>query len=187
MDAFSYLSVLLSIILGLGMTQVLTAAGRVIRGRHRVRIYWPPLVWSGVLLLVFVQAWWAMFGLRLHTDWTFLTFVVVLAQTVTMYMMAAVVLPEEIGEDGVDLRVYYDEQRRWFFGFLLATLVVSVLKDVVVGGRLPNALNLAFHALLAAVCLAGLTSSRARVHQALAIGSALLFIVYISTLFARLA
>ena len=110
-------------------------------------MYGPPLIWSGVLLVVYVQAWWAMFGLRLHTNWSFVSFFVVLAQTVTMYRMAALVLPEEIGEAGVDLRVYYEGQHRWFFGLLLATLVVSVLKDVVVGGRLPTVANLLFHGL----------------------------------------
>ena len=37
MDAFSYLSILLSIIVGLGLTQILTAVGRIIRHRDRVR------------------------------------------------------------------------------------------------------------------------------------------------------
>src|SRR2546430_5812254 len=86
MDAFSYLSVLLAIIVGLGMTQVLTASGRLSRHRDRVRTYWPPLVWAGLLLVVYVQAWWAMFGLRTHTDWNFLTFFVVLLQTVMLYI-----------------------------------------------------------------------------------------------------
>ena len=117
MDAFSYLSVLLAIIVGLGMTQVLTASGRLIRHRDRVRTYWPPLVWAGLLLVVYVQAWWAMFGLRTHTDWNFLTFFVVLLQTVMLYMMAAVVLPESLTEhDVVDLRVHYERQRGWLFG-----------------------------------------------------------------------
>jgi hypothetical protein len=36
-DAFSYVSVLLSIIIGLGLTQILTAVGRIIRYRDHVR------------------------------------------------------------------------------------------------------------------------------------------------------
>src|SRR5437868_15494672 len=122
MDAFSYLSVLLAIIVGLGMTQVLTASGRLIRHRDRVRTYWPPLVWAGLLLVVYVPAWWAMLGLRTHTDWNFLTSFVVLLQTVMLYMMAAVVLPQSRAEpDVVDLRLHYERQRDWCFGFLLAT------------------------------------------------------------------
>ena len=47
MDAFSYLSVLLSIILGLAITQLLQGVGRLLQERQRVRIYWPVLVWTG--------------------------------------------------------------------------------------------------------------------------------------------
>jgi len=188
MDAFSYLSVLLAIIVGLGMTQVLTASGRLIRHRDRVRTYWPPLLWAGLLLVVYVQAWWAMFGLRTHTDWNFLTFFVVLLQTVMLYMMAAVVLPESLAEhDVVDLRMHYERQRGWLFGFLLATLVISVLKDVLLTGRLPGGMNLGFHALLGTACVVGLTTRRARVHEVLAIACAAVMALYIATLFARLA
>ena len=64
MDRFSYLSVLISIILGLGITQLVTGLGRLIQARHRVRLYWPSVVWTGILLLIHVQTWWSMFGLR---------------------------------------------------------------------------------------------------------------------------
>ena len=50
-DAFNYLAVLLSIIIRLGMTQVLTATGRLIRHRAMVRFYWPPVLWAALLLL----------------------------------------------------------------------------------------------------------------------------------------
>jgi len=43
-DAFSYLSILLSIIIGLGLTQILTALGRIIRHRDRVRVDWLLLI-----------------------------------------------------------------------------------------------------------------------------------------------
>src|SRR2546423_4374212 len=141
MDAFSYLSVLLSIIIGLGLTQLLTAVGRIIRHRDRVRFDWLPLLWAAVLLVIFVQVWWSMFGLRLNRDWNFFAFLVVLIQTATLYLMAAVALPEQAEEGGVDLTAHYDRQHRWFFGFLLATLAVSVVKDVVINGALPNTVN----------------------------------------------
>src|SRR5437868_3078297 len=131
MDAFSYLSVLLSIILGLGLTQLLAAKGRIIRHRERVSVHWLTILWAGILLMIYVQVWCAMYGLRLHRDWTFIAFAVVLAQTATLYVMAAVALPEFVDEPMVDLGAYFDRQHRWFFAFFLATLVISVLKDLV--------------------------------------------------------
>ena len=186
MDAFSYLSVLLSIILGLGLTQVLTAVGRVIRHRDRVRVDWLPMLWAGVLIVVYVQVWWSMFGLRELRSWTFIEFLVVLAQTVTLYMMAAMVLPEQIEDTGTDLRGYYDRHHRWFFAFFFATLVVSVGKDVVIGGRLPEPANLAFHIVFAAICVSAIVFARRRFHELVGIAAAVSVVAYIGLLFARL-
>jgi hypothetical protein len=185
-DAFSYLAVLLSIVLGLGLTQLLTATGRLIRHRDRVHVQWVPLFWAAILLLIYVQVWWSMYGLRLRREWTFLDFCIVLAQTAMLYLMAAVVLPEQVEEEGMDLRAYFDRQHRWFFALFLATLVISVAKDVILDGQLPNRTNLGFHAVFAVGCLTGLLVRRQRSHEVLAIGFAGAIVAYIGVLFTRL-
>ena len=187
MDAFSYLSVLLSIIIGLGLTQVLTAVGRIVRHRDRVRADWLPLLWAAVLLVVYVQVWWAMFGLRHVSEWTFAMFIVVLAQAATLYLMAAVALPEQVEEhQPIDLSDYYNRQHRWFFGFFFATLVISVIKDVVINGSVPAPLNLGFHIFLAAASLSAIVVRRRRYHELVGVASAVAFAAYIGLLFARL-
>lgn len=186
MDAFSYLSVLLSIILGLGVTQILTASGRIIRNRDRVRPDWLPLLWAAVLLVVYVQAWWAMFGLRGVRQWTFIGFITVLAETATLYLMAVVVLPEQIDEAGTDLAKYYDTHHRWLFGCFLATLFVSLAKDVVIGGHLPELTNLVFHCALALACIIGMSVPRRRVQEAVGVACAVTVGSYIALLFTRL-
>lgn len=186
MDAFAYLSVLLSIILGLGLTQLLTAVGRLIRHRDRVRIDWLPLLWAAVLLVIYVQVWWAMFGLRQVRVWTFFEFLIVLGQVVALYMMAPVALPEQVDEVGVDLGAYFDSHRHWFFGFFLATLVISVSKDVVLAGHLPSGTNLAFHVVLAAVSVGAMTLRRRRAQELLGVVGAATVAVYIGLLFTRL-
>src|SRR5438045_1231650 len=104
MDAFSYLSVLLSIILGLAITQVLQGLGKLMQARARVTFFWPPVVIALTLLMMFVQSWWAMFGLRTQRIWTFAGFAVVILQTILSYLMAALILPEVPPEGRVDLR-----------------------------------------------------------------------------------
>jgi len=186
LDAFSYLSVLLSIILGLGLTQLLTAAGRLIRQRERVRVDWLPLLWSAVLLVVYVQAWWAMFGLRSLREWTFFEFLLVLAQTTTLYMMAAVILPEQVDDAGVDLAAHYERHHRWFFGFFLATLCISIMKDLVISGHLPVVANVVFHALFATLCIAAMIARGRRVQVALSVAGTAAIATYIGLLFTRL-
>jgi hypothetical protein len=185
-DAFSYLSVLLSIILGLGLTQLLTAAGRLIRHRQHVRVDWLPLLWAAVLAVVFVQVWWSMFGLRFHRDWTFIQFAVVLAQTGTLYLMSAVALPEQVDEKGVDLRRHYEQQHRWFFGFFLAALIISLAKDLVVSGQLPGQFNLAFHAFSIVVGVSAIVVRARRFQETVGVVGAAAVALYIGVLFSRL-
>jgi hypothetical protein len=200
-DPFSYLSVLLSIILGLGITHLLAAASRLIRARSAVRFYWPPLLWAVVMLIVYVQVWWSLFGMRGRSDWSFLSFFIILLQTVLLYMATALVLPEGVSEESgdaareravpdvpaaTDLRAHYDRQVGWFFGFLGSAVLVSAIKEVVLEGRLPVGGNLAFHIFLLAVCALAITVRSPRLHQALAVVNAGAILVYIGALFSRL-
>lgn len=186
MDAFSYLSVLLSIILGLAITQVLQGFRGLMLARSRVRSYWPSVAWAILLLVLAVQAWWAMYDLRFRDDWSFLGFAIVLAQTVPLYLLAGLVFPD-IGVEGpVDLRTHYYENHRWFFSLLVLLAVVSIGKDAILHGRLPAPLNLAFQLVFIAGSLFGALNSREWCHKALVAFIAIVIASYIAALFAHL-
>jgi hypothetical protein len=186
MDEFNYLSVLISIILGLSITQVLTGFGRLMQVRARVRMYWPPVVWAGLLLVIDVETWWTMFGLRSHHDWNFFAFLVVLLQPIILYLLAALVLPDFAGEAPVDLRANYYGHTRWFFGLAVSLLLVSLLKDRVINGSLPEPYNLAFHLVTMATWVGAAVTRREWYHKLLVPVGVLLIGVYIAVLFARL-
>jgi hypothetical protein len=146
MDPFSYLAVLISIILGLGITQLLGGLGRLLQERHSVRLYRPTIVWAGLLLVVLhVQTWWAMFGLRTLSSWSFLAFLLVLLQPVVLFLLAALILPDGGSETSRDLRANYFAHSRWFFGLGVLLLVGSLTRNVVLTGSLPGRLNTTGH------------------------------------------
>jgi zinc transporter ZupT len=103
-DAFSYLSVLISIVIGLAITQILQGYRTLLISRRRVRFFGPTLAWGGLLLLIAVQSWWAMFGMRQHARWTFVEFAILLLQTILLYLLAALVIPDVGCEQDVDLK-----------------------------------------------------------------------------------
>jgi hypothetical protein len=185
MEAFNYLAVLISIILGLGITQLLTGFGRWVEHRAAFKPFAPAIIWAGILLLIHVQTWWSMFGLRLLPAWTFLDFAAVLLQPIILYLLAILVLP---GQNAVtaELRANYFGQRQWFFGLLLLLLIVSVMKDLLVTGSLPDGMNLGFHLAFAAAAIVALAATRDIYHWMVAIFSALAMCVYVGLLFAEL-
>ncbi|MBC7985729.1 MAG: hypothetical protein H7X93_03540 [Sphingomonadaceae bacterium] len=186
MDAFSYLSVLLSIIIGLAIAQVLLGYRGLLLSRARVTLYAPPLIWSALILLFATQLWWASFGLADHEAWTFAAFGMVLLQTVLLYMSAALVLPDFPPREAIDLRDHYFREATPFFGVLLAMIAVSLAKDWMLEGRLPEAGNLGFHIVFAGVAVAAMLIRRPRFHAALAPAAAALSLAYVGLLFSRL-
>lgn len=185
MEAFDYLAVLISIVLGLGITQLLAGFGRWLEQRATVRAHAPAVLWAAFLLLAHIQTWWSMFGLRHGTAWTFVQFFLVLLQPILLYLLAHLVFP--LAGGGLDLRGNFVAQRRWFFGTFLLLLAASLGKDLVRHGRLPDAPNLAFHGVLAVIGGLGLATGGERAQHGLAWAALLLIGAYIALLFPSLA
>src|SRR3954469_14089882 len=97
MDEFGYLSVLLSIIIGLALAEILQGLRRRMLTDAPVQMYWPTKLWVGTLLLVCTQTWWAMFDLRQRHQWEFGQFLVLLLHSILLYLAAGIVLPEISG------------------------------------------------------------------------------------------
>jgi hypothetical protein len=186
MDAFSYLSVLISVILGLAVTQVLQGYRALALARAKVRWYWPTVAWSGIILLMTSQNWWSMFGLTSHKDWTFASFAAILVHASLIYMMAALVLPDLPPDEGIDLKAHYYREIPPFFGAAALAVAWSGVREWIVEGHFLNGTNLAFHGLYLAMALTALASRRERVHEGLTASMVLFFTLYIVLLFARL-
>ena len=186
MDPFAYLSVLMSIILGLAVQQVLQGYRALILSRRRIRFYAPPIIWSVLLLMMVAQNWWASFGLAAHTDWSFALFAIILVQTILLYMMAAIVLPDIPADEPIDLRDHYYREARAFFGIAAALILWSLFRDYMLDGSLPRPLALIFYAIFFGLAISVIVSKRPRLHEAFSGVMAVLFSVFIALLFARL-
>jgi hypothetical protein len=186
LDAFSYLSVLLSIIIGLAIAQVLQGYRALLLARGKIHADAAPLIWSGLILLFAAQAWWASFGLNARRQWDFLDFTAILLQMGLLYMLAALILPDVRAEEPVDLAAHFERHRKAFYAFLVAMLASSILKDAVLDHRLPSPVNLGFHLLLAAIAVGGFVLGGRKVQLVAALLAVAGFVTYVVLLFARL-
>ncbi|MGH8183519.1 MAG: hypothetical protein ACREPH_07665 [Rhodanobacteraceae bacterium] len=186
MDAFSYLSVLISIILGLAVTQTLQGFRGLMLARSRLHTYWPSIVWAILLLLIDVQAWWAMYNLRFYRDWNFLGFAVVLSETIPLYLLAGLVFPDVGAEGKVDLRAHYFENHRWFFVLGILVIVASLLKNVVLYHKLPSPLDTGYQLLFLSTCAIAACTRREWLHKIVAVSAVIEFTTYIGMVFTYL-
>jgi hypothetical protein len=183
MDSFAYLSVLISIILGLGVAHLLSGFAELIKRRGSLKLWWPTLLWMITIFLIHVQTWWALFALRDVENWSFAAFLVVLLQPVCLFMMASLITPR-LPADGLhDLEQLYWREHRWFFAFILGALAASLSKDLILTGRLPEPANVGAHGLFAVVAILALLLRSRRLQTACAIAGLLLLCGYIAVLF----
>lgn len=186
MDDFAHLSVLISIVLGLGITNLLMGLARIVQMRGRVRVFWPALVWALTLLVIHVQTWWSMFGLRNVETWTFVAFSLTLTQPILLFFLSALVLPDFDRDEALDLRVNYFAQTRWFFGILVALILTSLARTYAIDGRLQHEADLMFHLLFFVGSAAGAIFVNETFHKVAALLAAAAIFAYVALLFTTL-
>lgn len=181
MSTAEYLSVLVSIIVGLGLSHLLGSVGKLLSRRRRVRAYAPSVMAATVVFLAHVQFWWGSFEFGRRIESNFFAFLVFLLTPILLYLIAVLVLPELDQDDSgiVSLRDHYHEARPWFYGLAALIPVATAVRNAgFQGDHLWNQdrpFELAFFLL----ALAGALTGRERVHRVLPLAMLALFIVMV--------
>jgi len=110
MDRFSFIMVLHSIIVGLGVTELLSNVARQIRHRASVKTYWLHSLLVLIIFTAFLQQWWEMWFLQSVETWTFPIIFLLLGGPICLYIIAHLLYPEDM--EGADLKaLYFDETK----------------------------------------------------------------------------
>jgi hypothetical protein len=123
MNPFEYVAVLVSIVIGLAVTDILVSLHRLLRAGPRVRWDWAAPAAALLALTTLLFIWWSFYqppeevtAMRLGG------FLPIMAALVLLFLMAGAALPDEVPPEGIDLRTYYERNGRYFWG-LYAGLV----------------------------------------------------------------
>lgn len=175
---FEHVSVPVSIILGLGITQLLMSLHRLVQARERVKPYWLPLLWAAVMFVAQVEWWWSSYAMREETIWNFFYFLFVLLSPVTLYLAAAFVLPEIEKGERYDLKEYDYASRGWFFAFVAAGPVLDAIRRGIQAGSYTD-FGAVSNAISAVMLGSPAVSRNERYHAAVTIAVTLLFLSFI--------
>lgn len=132
MEMFNYVMVLASVIIGLGITHLLTGVAGMVQHPERDRIYWVHLLWVGATFLRAIFWWWFEFEFSTVAQWTFSLYFFVLAYALLIYLWCALLIPRDLaGYDGY--KDYFYSRRSWFFGVGLATVFADFADTLLKG------------------------------------------------------
>lgn len=171
MGAFDYVMMLAAIVIGLALTQLMQGVGRIVENPRASKIWWVHLVWVAHTGLLSVFWWWFEFGLRRTPVWTFQLYAFVLGYAFLIYLISTILFPSDLGQ-ARDFKHYFLSRRRWFFGMLIALLIVDVIDTLSKGAAHFASLGLEYplsQAALVLLCVVGIVSRRDRTQAAVAV------------------
>ena len=132
MELFEYVAVLTSIIIGLGMAQLLLGLTRLIQHPEQAKPYWIHICWVFYMFVYAVFWWWWEFQLGAVKEWTFGLYLFVIFYAFLVFIMCSLLFPTDFsGFEG--FKGYFYAKRAWFFGAFCLAEVIGLL-DIAIKG-----------------------------------------------------
>jgi hypothetical protein len=129
MGVFEYIGVLISVIMGLGVTHLATGATKLIQHREQVRFYLPHMLWTANILIFILLIWWGMFTWSGHDDWYAYQYLFITSYAIVSFFLAAMLYPWDMAKD-IDVREYFFKNRVWFFCALLIAWWIDIAETL---------------------------------------------------------
>lgn len=184
-EAFPHIRIVMGMVVGLGVTRLLTGVARIMQHPRQVPVYPVHLAWVVSVLLMLVHFWWWQFGLYGIATWTFEKYLFVIAYAVLLFLLSAFLFPDSM-EDYAGYEDFFYARRGWFFGLLAATYAFDVVDTLIKGeahfARFGQEYMIRTPVLIALCIVGAMTTSRA-FHWALVIGALAYQVSWILRLF----
>ena len=181
MSRFEYLSVLISILIALGITEVTISWGRLLQHRSRVRFSGLHVFWSTFLLFIMIQVWWGFWNYRTVDNWSLASLLIFVSEGIALVLCAVVLSPGRVISGDIDLEDLYYENARPFFLLAAVFLALSTVGDTFVlrvpFGHTENLVRFAGIGLVTFVA----SSTDHRVHIGFPIVAVVLMVVFLAT------
>ena len=133
MGVFEYLGVLISVIMGLGVTHLATGASKLVQHRDEVKFYVPHAIWTINVLVFILLIWWGMFWWSGHEEWHAAEYLFITLYAIVLFFLASMLYPWDMDKD-IDVEAYFFKNRAWFFGAMMLAWILDVPETLIKAG-----------------------------------------------------
>jgi len=172
---FEYIMVLISIVLGLGITHLLAGVGSLVyrlSGQGpRVRLYWGHLTWVAFVFCYQIGFWWWEFSWAEENTWGLLLYFFLILYATALFLLCEVLFPRR-ADEVTDFEAYFMAVRKWFYGLILAVTAIDVAESILKGPDYMERLGWMYWSLiisLVVISVTGMLRDGRRLHGGLAL------------------
>ena len=171
MELYQHVRVVVSILVGFSLTHLLAGVARLVQHPGKERVYWVHLLWVFFVFFYIITFWWWEFRLEQIPTWTFALYLLVAVYGILLYLLCALLFPEDLKEyEG--FRGYFYLQRKWFFGTFATMWVIDYADTLIKGPARIHTLGLEYEFRVAAFLICSVIAMKTknpRFHGAFAV------------------
>ncbi len=134
MSPFEYVSVLISIIYGLGITLVLTGVAELISRWKTIVPFLPYFIWIALVFVLHIYEWWEHYALRSISSWSLPLFLFVILYPILLFILANLLFPTKWSKKGIDLKEFYFATYSKFFLGTIFLAALAIIQNVFLEG-----------------------------------------------------
>lgn len=127
-ETYTHVRIVLAMVIGLGITRILTGVASFIQHPRLHRASLLHMLWVASILFELVLFWWWDVRLARENEWTFRVFLFQISYTIVLFLVAALLFPDNVAEYG-GYQEFFIQRRRWFFSLLAATWALDLIKN----------------------------------------------------------
>ncbi len=130
---FEYVTVLIAIILGMGLTKIVSGLASLVQNSEKVKVYWPHLILIVLVFILHIQEWWTTYDL-INFKWRLPVFLFKILYPVNLYVLARLLFPSSFRTKIIDLKEFYLSNYRRIYLFLIISAVLSLVDNTLIAG-----------------------------------------------------
>src|SRR5919108_3844620 len=132
MSSFEFIAALMSIIIGLGVTNLLAGAGRAFYRRKENPLDEVHIVLTLATLLLLVLQWWVTFKWNTDVKWSFDEFLVLIVWTIALYMLTVFLYPPDLSE-AEEHQARFERNRAGYYCVFIVMCLLDIVQTAVRG------------------------------------------------------
>lgn len=110
MGLFEFVLVMVSLILAIGVTQLLREMALIIRHKNALVLDWAPLVWFATLFLYALGYWWSLWDFR-EVQWTYPGYFFLVLSPTLLYVAISLLASTDVSIEGFSLQSSFESVR----------------------------------------------------------------------------
>jgi hypothetical protein len=132
MSSFEFISILMSIVIGLGVTNLLAGLGRAFYRRRETPMNEVYIVLTAGTLLLLILQWWVTFKWNTETHWSFDRYLALIIWAVSMYLLTVFLYPPDLSETE-EHQARFERNRSGYYSSFIVMCLLDIVQAAIHG------------------------------------------------------